>query len=103
MGEQLAAAKETALSWIEHSRAHIVELSDTIWGYAEPALREYKSARLHCTYLRDHGFEVQEGVAGMPTAFLATYGAGTPVIGFYAEYDATPGNSQKPVPYREPV
>ena len=102
MAEHLAA-KQTALAWIEHSRAHIVELSDTIWGYAEPALREYKSARLHCTYLRDHGLEVQEGVAGMPTAFLATYGSGTPVIGFYAEYDATPGNSQKPVPYREPV
>src|SRR5260370_30450544 len=100
MGEQLAAAKETALSWIEHGRAHIVELSDTIWGYAEPALREYKSARLHCTYLRDHGFEVQEGVAGMPTAFLATYVAGTPGIGFYPEYEAAPRNSPQPVASR---
>jgi len=103
MAEKITEEKKTALDWIGKNEHKIIGLSDTIWGYAEPALREFKSAKLHCDFLRENGFQVEEGVAGMPTAFVAQYGLGKPVIGFYAEYDATPGNSQKPVPYKEPV
>jgi aminobenzoyl-glutamate utilization protein B len=79
------------------------EMSDTIFGYAEPGLREDRSARLLVDCLRRQGFEVEEGVSGMPTAFKADWGEGGPVIGFFAEYDATPGHSQKPVPWDEPA
>jgi aminobenzoyl-glutamate utilization protein B len=52
--------------------------------------------------LRESGFEVRTGVSGMPTAFVASYGSGRPVIGILAEYDALPGLSQKVSPQREP-
>jgi len=100
---EMSEEKKTALNWIEKNGQKIIGLSDKIWEYAEPALREFRSAKLLCNFLRKNGFQVNEGVAGMPTAFVGQYGSGKPVIGFYAEYDATPGNSQKPVPYREPV
>ena len=81
----------------------MIELSEQIWEFAEPGLREYRSAKAHCEFLSRHGFSVEQGVADLPTAFMASYGSGRPVIATYAEYDATPGQSQKPVPYREPV
>jgi aminobenzoyl-glutamate utilization protein B len=99
----LSAEKQVAIDWIGSNREPILHLSDRIWRYAEPALREYKSAREHVDFLREQGFEVETGIAGMPTAFVASFGSGKPTIGFYAEYDATPGNSQKPVPYKDPV
>jgi len=79
------------------------KMSDTIFGYAEPGLREYKSAKLLVDYLRSQGFSVEEGVSEMPTAFMAEWGGDGLIIGFFAEYDATPGHSQKPVPWDEPA
>ncbi len=100
---ELQDEKRTALDWIIMNEKRITDLSDAIWEFAEPALREYKSVKVHCEYLREYGFEVEMGIVGMPTAFVATYGEGKPVIATYAEYDATPGNSQKAVPYKDPV
>jgi len=95
--------KDKAWKWIEENRDRLVEISDEIWGYAELGLVEYKSSKLLADELERHGFRVERGVAGMPTAFIATYGSGGPVIGINGEYDALPGLSQKPVPYKEPV
>lgn len=95
--------KRAALDWIASNEKRITDLSDIIWGFAEPALREYKSAKTHCDFLHENGFEVEKGISGMPTAFVAKYGEGKPVIATYAEYDATPGNSQKAVPLKEPI
>ena len=95
--------KRTAIDHVEACRQRLIEISDTIWTYAEPSLYEYRSARLLCDVLRQAGFEVEEGIAGMPTAFVATWGAGSPTIGLMAEYDAIPGNSQRPVPYHSPI
>jgi aminobenzoyl-glutamate utilization protein B len=100
---EISTQKFTALDWIEAHQEEAIQLSDTIWNFAEPALREYRSARAHVEFMRNHGFEVEVGIAGLPTAYVATYGTGRPVIGFFAEYDATPGNSQMPLPYRAPV
>ncbi len=99
----LTEEKQTAFDWIEANAAAMAEMSDTIFRWAEPGLREYRSAKLLVDYLRDEGFEVDEGVAGMPTAFVATWGEARPVIGFFAEYDATPGHSQRAVPWEEPA
>lgn len=65
-----------------------------IWEYAEVGYKEVKSTALLQQTLKDNGFTVQAGVAGIPTAFVATYGSGQPVIGILAEFDALPGLSQ---------
>ncbi|MGH7129124.1 MAG: amidohydrolase, partial [Planctomycetaceae bacterium] len=73
-----------------------------IWGWAEVGYQETKSSALLAKMLEDAGFEVKRGVAEIPTAFIASYGAGEPVIGILGEFDALPGLSQQAVPYREP-
>jgi metal-dependent amidase/aminoacylase/carboxypeptidase family protein len=99
----LSREQQTAIDWIEANRAEIAAMSDRIWEYGEPGLREYRSARALMTQLQEAGFEVEAGIAGMQTAFLATWGAGSPTLGFFAEYDGTPGNSQQAVPHRAPI
>ena len=94
--------KQTALNWIDVNRPWLSEFHRRIWNYAETAYREYKSSGAYVKLLRDHGFTVEEGSGGMPTAFFATWGSGSPVLGTYAEYDAVPGNSQQPVAYQAP-
>lgn len=98
-----SASKRFAVDWLSGQVADMGKMSDTIFGYAEPGLREYKSAKLLVDYLRRQGFSVEEGVSEMPTAFEAEWGGDGPVIGFFAEYDATPGHSQKPIPWDEPA
>jgi aminobenzoyl-glutamate utilization protein B len=74
-----------------------------IWEYAEVGFKEEKSSALLQKTLSDNGFEIKKGVADIPTAFVATYGSGQPVIGILAEFDALPGLSQQTVPERKPV
>ncbi|MGQ9680138.1 MAG: amidohydrolase [Candidatus Bathyarchaeia archaeon] len=100
--EGIEEEKRTAFENIESRRDVIFEMSDTIFHFAEPGLREYKSSKLLVNYLKREGFEVEEGISGMPTAFIAKWGEGHPEIGFFAEYDATPGHSQKPIAREEP-
>jgi aminobenzoyl-glutamate utilization protein B len=85
--------KREAQSW---------ELARKIWEWAEPGYKEKKSAALLADTLEEAGFKVRRGVAGIPTAFVATMGQGTPVIGIMGEYDALPGLSQDAVPFRRP-
>ncbi len=72
-----------------------------IWEWAEVGYQESRSAELLSAELAGEGFVVTSGVAGIPTAFVAEYGAGSPVIGILAEYDALPGLSQAAVPHRQ--
>ena len=95
-------AKRFALDWIDQQSERLSTFDLEIWRHAEPAWREYKSAKAYCDLLRAEGFAVEEGSGGMPTTFVATWGEGGPVLGAYAEYDAVPGNSQQPVPYQAP-
>ncbi len=69
-----------------------------IWDFAEVGYKENKSSALHIQHLKEAGFTVETGVAGIPTAFVATYGSGSPAIGILAEYDALPGLAQNAVP-----
>jgi len=95
--------KETAWKWIDEHKDGFIEISDKIWGYAEYGLCEEKSSKLIADKLKEHGFRVQHGVAGMPTAILAEWGSGKPIIGVEGEYDALPGISNKVVPRKEPL
>ncbi len=72
------------------------EISDKIWGYAEPAFQEFKSSELQQSAMEEEGFTIEKGIAGIETAFSAKFGIGKPVIGFLGEFDALPGLSQKP-------
>lgn len=99
---ELSKQKRFALEWIDEQAGRFSDWHVRIWEYAEPAWREYKSARAYCELLRAEGFAVEEGSGGMPTAFAASWGKGGPVLGSYAEYDAVPGNSQQVVPYQAP-
>lgn len=95
--------KDIAIDWIEKNKERIVEISDLIWEYAELGLQEYKSSKLLADELEKNGFKVERGVAGMPTAFVAEWGSGRPVIAVLGEYDALAGLSQKRVPWKEPL
>lgn len=95
--------KQEAVASIEKHRAELTALSDQIWGYAETALRETRSSKVLADYAEQQGFEVKRGVAGLPTAFVASYGQGRPVIGILGEFDALPGISQKAQPVKEPL
>src|SRR5688500_18875102 len=74
------------------------QLSRAIWEAAEVGYKETKSSALLRDQLKAAGFRVDEGIAGMPTAFVATWGSGKPVIGIMGEFDALPGLSQETVP-----
>jgi aminobenzoyl-glutamate utilization protein B len=95
--------KEKAWNWIDENEEHIVDISDTVWVYAELGLVEHRSSKLLADELERHGFKVDRAVAGMPTAFVATWGRSRPVVGVMGEYDALPGISQKKVPYKDPL
>jgi aminobenzoyl-glutamate utilization protein B len=93
--------KEEAISSIDNHKTELINLSDQIWGFAETALRETRSAKALSDYAEKQGFKLERGVAGMPTAFIASYGEGRPIIGILGEYDALPGLSQKASPVKE--
>jgi aminobenzoyl-glutamate utilization protein B len=93
--------KEAVVSSIENHKAEMVSISDQIWRYAETALKESRSSKLLADFAEKQGFKVTRGVAGLPTAFTATYGQGRPIIGILGEYDALPGISQKAQPVKE--
>lgn len=103
MKQDVSMLKRDARKWIDDNEERLIRIARRIWEYAEIALEEYKSSRLLADELEGEGFTVQRGVAGMPTAFVATYGSGRPVIGITGEYDALPGLSQEAVPQRKPV
>jgi aminobenzoyl-glutamate utilization protein B len=79
------------------------EIALAIWGFAEIGFKEDKSTALLQSKLKENGFSMESGVAGMPTAFVATFGTGKPVIAILAEYDALPGLSQTNAPTKTPV
>jgi aminobenzoyl-glutamate utilization protein B len=95
--------KDDAWKWIADNESKIIEASDKIWHFAELGLVEYKSAELLAHILEENGFNVQRGVSDMPTAFIASWGKGGPIIGVQGEYDALPGISQKVSTKREPL
>lgn len=93
--------KDEAVASIEKHKAELIKLSDQIWAFAETALRENKSSQASAAYAEQQGFKVERGIAGMPTAFIASYGQGQPIIGILGEFDALPGISQKATPVKE--
>ena len=97
----LSPNKLFILQSIEKHQRELIELSDKVWAFAETAMKEKQSSKVLSDFAEKQGFKVEKGVAGIPTAFIATYGSGKPIIAVMGEFDALPGLSQKAQPTKE--
>lgn len=97
------ADKQFVTAEVEKRATTYKTVASHIWEYAELGYQETRSSDELINLLRSEGFKIEQGVAGMPTAFTATYGSGGPVIGILAEFDALPGLSQKVAPAKDPL
>ena len=95
--------KKYIVDYIDENKEEFWEISKSIWERPELGMEETFACGELVKVLRKYGFEVEENAAGMPTAFVASYGNGKPVIGFSSEYDCLPGLSQKLVSHKDPV
>ncbi len=95
-------AKAMALAEADRLSPELGRLAAELWGYSEIALREERSSAALALALERESFRVERGVADMPTAFVASFGSGRPVLGILAEFDALPGIGNEAVPRREP-
>ena len=98
-----ASLKAATLQQLDNRFGEYQTIARNIWEFAEVGYKENKSSALLQETLRKEGFQVTNGQAGMPTAFIATYGSGSPVIAILAEYDALPGLSQQAVPEKKTI
>lgn len=87
--------KQYLFTWADANRQTFYAIADAIWEYAELSMQEHRSSEALASMLEQNGFVVERGAAGMPTAFVATWGSGKPVLAINAEYDALPGLSQQ--------
>ena len=99
---------EQYLQVVDQEKEKLCAISDALWENPETALGEYAAAEMLTEVLESYGFTVESGVAGIPTAFTATFGSGKPHLGVLAEYDGLPGMSQaagvaekQPIPGKE--
>ncbi len=95
--------KKAIIASVEKHEEALIKISDSIWALAETAFEEKQSSKILADYAEKNGFTVERWVAGIPTAFVATYGSGSPVISVLGEFDALPGISQKAQPTKEPL
>lgn len=98
-----SALKTRVIGDIQSHSEEYKKIALQIWDYAEVGYKEVKSSALLQKTLADNGFTVKAGVADIPTAFVATYGSGSPVIGILAEFDALPGLAQQAVAEKMPI
>ena len=96
-------ASKNILNYLDNNYAKYSEMASAIWKWAEPGYLEEKTTALMQQELRNAGFEIQKGIADIPTAFVASFGSGKPVIGILAEMDALPGLSQQAIPEKNPL
>ena len=91
----MTPAKQRMVDYIEQNASVFTSVSDQIWELAELSLKEFASAQLYLDVLKQGGFQVEENICGIQTAFSGSFGHGKPVIGILAEFDALSGLSQK--------
>lgn len=95
--------KDAVIKSVDVRNSELIAMSDKIWAFAETALKEKQSSKLLADYAEAQGMRVERNIAGMPTAFIASYGSGKPIVGILGEFDALPGISQKAQPVKEPL
>lgn len=97
------AQNQDVLKSLDSKAEFYGNIANQIWSNPELGYLETESSSLLQKTLRDAGFKVTAGVAEIPTAFVAEFGSGKPIIGIMAEFDALPGVSQDAVPFRQPI
>ena len=102
ISSHLWASNHSLDSTIDKHQSEFENVAMTIWDLAEVGYQEYESSQLLQDSLKDHGFRIQTNVADIPTAFIAEYGSGSPVIAILGEFDALPGVAQSASPFKEP-
>src|SRR5580704_12183720 len=101
---QLPALKQEAAAGVEELQTLTQQMVDEIFSFSELGFQEYETSRYVTGILEKNGFHVEHGVAGVPTAWVATHGSGKPVIAFITDIDCIPRASQKPgVAYHDPI
>jgi len=101
---KLDALKKEAVAEVENRKVFTQQMVDQIFSYGELGFQEVETHRYLVDILKKNGFQVEEGVAGIPTAFVATWGSGKPVIALGSDIDGIPQASQKPgVAWHEPL
>ena len=78
--KKISKSKQAVIASIEKHKENLIKISDDIWELAETAFEEHESSKILADYAESQGMTVERGVAGMPTAFVATYGSGKPII-----------------------
>ena len=101
--QKIKKLKNEVIKSLNDESIELIKISDAIWGAAEIAFQESISSQALIKYAKENGFNVEEGVAETPTAFIASYGSGSPVIGILGEFDALPGLSQKTSSNKDPI
>lgn len=101
--QDVQSLREQAWAEVDARSQTLDALSARLWQLAETSLQEYQSSAALADYLESQGFDVERGVADMPTAFVARWGHGAPVVGILAEFDALPGISNVAEPHREAI
>jgi aminobenzoyl-glutamate utilization protein B len=102
--KQLALAKRDALADVEQMRTMTQQMVDQVFSFGELGYQEFETSKYLTSILAKNGFTIQTNVAGMPTAWTATWGSGKPVIALGSDIDDIPQASQKPgVAYRDPI
>src|SRR5277367_2920680 len=101
---QLPSLKQQAVSEVDKLQTLTQQMVDEIYSYSELGFQEYETTRYVTGILEKNGFHVEHGFAGVPTAWVATYGSGKPVIAYITDIDCIPRASQKPgVAYHDPI
>ena len=101
---RLEAMKIEAVELVQGRAKLVQEIVDQLFSFGELGFQEFQTQRYLTGLLEDNGFEIELGVAGMPSAWIATWGSGRPVIALGSDVDGIPQSNQKPgVGYREPI
>ena len=101
---RLEALKREAAAEVDRMATFTQQAVDMVFSFGELGFQEFETSKYLTGILRKNGFSVVEGVAGMPTAWVATWGSGKPVIALGSDIDGIPQASQKPgVAYRDPL
>ena len=102
--QRLESLKSEALAAVDGRAKQVQEIVDMVFSFGELGFQEFETSRYLTGILEDNGFTVERGVAGMPTAWVARWGSGKPVLALGSDIDGIPQSNQKPgVGYREPI
>ena len=101
---KIQALKQQAIAEVDGMKDLTQQMIDQVYSFGELGFQEVETSRYLTGVLRKNGFTIKEGVAGMPTAWLATWGSGKPIIALGSDIDGLPQTNQKPgVPWHEPL